>query len=123
VGHRSQPITPLLLAHAACLQHDCLLFADSSDFLHGTCDVVRGLRSLSEGSLTPDRRWSDNGVSVGRSQTLWDRWTSLRRASQVFRRLFVWKAAWHTCNFGTEAAGGGFEDCERRAVSSTEGSR
>ena len=37
--------------------------------------------------------------------------------------FFVWQAAWQTCKLSTEAAGGGLEDCERRAVSSTEGSR
>ena len=123
VGDRSQPMTLLLLAHAACPQQDCPPFAGFLELLHATCDVVRGWRSLSEGSATPDRRW----------MTTECRWASFTQMGlggpvcDVFRRFserfFVGQAAWHACKLSTEAAGGGFEDCERRVVSSTEGSR
>ena len=120
---RPQPVNdaPLVGTHPACskIALSLLLFY----LLHATCDVVRGWRSLSEGSATPDRRW----------MTTECRWASFAQIGiggpvcDVFRkfseRLFVGQAAWHACKLSTEAAGGGFEDCKRRVVSSTEGSR
>ena len=64
-GDCTQLTTLLLLAHAACPQQDCPLFVRHSKIVHATCDVVRGLRSLSEGSARRDRKWNANGGSVG----------------------------------------------------------
>ena len=64
-GDCTQLTTLLLLAHAACPQQDCPLFVRHSKIVHATCDVVRGLWSLSEGSVRRDRRWNANGGSVG----------------------------------------------------------
>ena len=64
-GDCTQLATLLLLAHAACPQQDCPLFVRHLKMLHATCDVVRGLWSLSEGSAMRDRRWNANGGSVG----------------------------------------------------------
>ena len=64
-GDCTQLTTLLLLAHAACPQQDCPLFVRHSKIVHATCDVVRGLCSLSEGSARRDRKWNANGGSVG----------------------------------------------------------
>ena len=64
-GDCTQLTTLLLLAHAAYPQHDRPLFVRHSKIAHATCDVVRGLRSLSEGSARRDRKWNANGGSVG----------------------------------------------------------
>ena len=64
-GDCTQLTTLLLLEYTACPQQDCPLFVRHSKIAHATCDVVRGLWSLSEGSVRRDRRWNANGGSVG----------------------------------------------------------
>jgi hypothetical protein len=67
---RPQPANDASLAGTRSLPAQAdLLFTGFLKLLHATCDLVRVLRSLSEGSATPDRRWNDNGVSVASFQT------------------------------------------------------
>jgi hypothetical protein len=81
-GNCTQLTTLLLLAHTACPQQDCPLFVRHSKIVHATCDVARGLWSLSEGSVRRDRRWNANGGSVGQFLNKRGRWVERRRRSR-----------------------------------------
>ena len=93
-GDCTQLTTLLLPAHAACPQQDCPLFVRHSKIVHATCDVVRGLWSLSEGSVRRDRRWNANGGSVGQFSNKRDRWVERRRRSSAKSSIMIiiWKS-------------------------------
>ena len=84
MGHRSQPITLLLLPQAACLQQDCFLFADSSKLLQPfvmwfvACGRCLKARPCQIGGGLTTECWEAAFNHIG-----WDRWTSLRRASKI----------------------------------------
>lgn len=96
-GDRSQLMTLRLPAHAACPQHDCTLFVCYLKLLYATCDIVRGLWLLSEGSAMPDRRWNDNGGLVGQFSNTSSRWVSLRCVSRVLRRSVCFRSCLARC--------------------------
>jgi hypothetical protein len=87
--------TLLLLAHTACPQQDCPLFVRHSKIVHATCDVVRGLWSLSEGSVRRDRRLNANGGSVGQFLSKRDRWVERKRRSSAKSSIMIiiWKSS------------------------------
>lgn len=93
-GDCAQLTTLLLLAHTACPQQDCPLFVRHSKIVHATCDVVRGLWSLPEGSVRRDRRWNANGGSVGQFLNKRDRWVERRRRSSAKSSIMIiiWKS-------------------------------
>lgn len=93
-GNCTQLTTLLLLAHTACPQQDCPLFVRHSKIVHATCDVARGLWSLSEGSVRRDRRWNANGGSVGQFLNKRGRWVERRRRSSAKSSIMIiiWKS-------------------------------